>query len=112
MKSKIAPALVIAASLLAPFAASAADSAGSDTDRTQPKVFVKDSVITTKIKAQLAEEKLGSLARVRVDTHGRGAVVLSGKVRSQAEADRAISIAHATEGVSSVHSRMRIQKDD
>jgi len=31
--------------------------ADSDTDRSHPKTFVKDSVITTKVKAKLAEEK-------------------------------------------------------
>lgn len=112
MKSKFASTLFVVATLLAPFAVHAADSTPSDGDRTNPKVFVKDSVITSKIKARLAEEKVGSLARVRVDTHGRGVVMLSGKVRSQEEADRAIEIARGTEGVTTVSSRMRIKKDD
>jgi hyperosmotically inducible protein len=112
MKTRFASMLFVAGMMLAPFAAHAADSTPSDTDRTHPKVFVKDSVITSKIKAKLAGEKVGSLARVHVDTHGHGIVMLSGKVRSQDEADRAITIARATEGVTKVSSRMRIKKDE
>lgn len=112
MNIKIASAGLALAALLVPFAARAADSTATDTDRTHPKVFVKDSIITTKIKTQLAEEHVASLARVKVDTHGRGAVVLSGKVHSKDEADRAVSIARGTEGVTSVSSHMRVKKDD
>jgi hyperosmotically inducible protein len=112
MKTHLASTCLVVGALLVPFSLYAADASATDTDRTHPKTFVKDSVITTKIKAKLAEEKLGSLARVRVDTHGHGMVVLSGKVRSQDEADRAIVLAHATEGVTSVSSHMRIKKDE
>jgi osmotically-inducible protein OsmY len=52
------------------------------------------------------------LARIRVDTHGKGAVVLSGKARTREEADKAVSIARETEGVTSVTSKIRIKKDD
>ena len=83
----------------------------SDSDRKHPKAFVKDSVITTKIKAKLAEEKLSSLAHIKVDTDNKGAVVLGGKVKTQEEADKAVSIARGTEGVTSVKSNIRIEKD-
>jgi len=112
MKTRIASTCFVIGTLFVPFAVHAGDTAASDADRTHPKTFVKDSVITSKIKAQLAEEKPGSLARVHVDTHGRGVVMLSGKVRSKEEAERAITIARATEGVTMVNSRMRIKKDD
>jgi hyperosmotically inducible periplasmic protein len=111
MKSKLGATCFVIGTLLAPFAVHAADTS-TDTDRTHPKIFVKDSVITTKVKAKLAEEKLSSLARIKVDTHGKGAVVLSGKARTQEEADKAITIARATEGVTSVKSKIRIKKDD
>jgi hyperosmotically inducible protein len=111
-KINLASTCLVLGTLLVPFSLHAADAATTDTDRTHPKTFIKDSVITTKIKAKLAEEKVGSLARVKVDTHGHGIVRLSGKVRSQDEADRAITIARATEGVTSVSSRMRIKKDE
>jgi hyperosmotically inducible protein len=88
-----------------------ARAAAPDSDRKHPGAFVKDSVITTKIKAKLAEEKPSSLAHIKVDTDSKGAVVLGGKVKTQEEADKAVSIARATEGVTSVKSNIRINKD-
>jgi hyperosmotically inducible protein len=102
-------ACFVIGSLLAPAAALAGD---GDSDRTHPMTFVKDSVITAKVKAKLAEEKVSSLARIKVDTDSKGAVVLSGSARTQAEADKAVAIAHGTEGVTSVKSHIRIKKDD
>ncbi len=109
MKTKLATSCFIIGTLLAPLAAHAAD---SDLDRTHPKTFIKDSVITTKIKAKLADEKISSLAHIKVDTDHQGAVVLSGTVRTQEEADKAVSIARETEGVTSVRSKIQLKKDD
>ena len=67
--------------------------ANPDSDRTHPMTFVKDSVITTKIKAKLADEKMRTLVHIKLDTDNKGAVVLSGKVRIQEKADKAVSIA-------------------
>ena len=111
MKVKLATVCFVIGNLLVPFAVHAQD-AGTDGDRTHPVTFVKDSVITTKIKAKLADEKMSSLAHVKVDTHSKGAVVLSGKVRTQEDADKAVSIARDTEGVTSVKSKLKIQKAD
>jgi osmotically-inducible protein OsmY len=47
-----------------------------------------------------------------VDTDAKGAVVLRGKVKNQEEADKAVSIARETEGVTSVKSHIRIKKPD
>ena len=109
MKNNLTTACFILAALLAPIAARAAD---GDSDRTHPMTFVKDSVITTKVKAKLADERMGSLAHISVDTDAKGAVVLSGVARSQKEADNAVAIAHATEGVTSVSSTIVVKKDD
>ena len=111
MRTRLAATCFVIGTLLAPFAVHAADTS-TDTDRTHPKTFVKDSVITAKVKAKLAEEKVSSLARIKVDTHGKGAVVLSGKARTKEEADRAVAIARETEGVTSIESKIRIKKDD
>ena len=111
MKVKLAAVCFVIGTLFVPLAVQAQD-ASTDGDRTHPVAFVKDSVITTKIKAKLADEKMSSLAHIKVDTHSKGAVVLSGKVRSQEEADRAVSIARDTEGVTSVKSRLHIKKED
>lgn len=108
MKIQLAASCIVIASLLAPIAAHAAD---GDTDRKHPMTFVKDSVITTKVKAKLAEEKLSSLAHIKVDTDAKGAVFLSGQARTQEEADKAASIARATEGVTSVKSTIQVKKD-
>ena len=109
MNIKLATACFVIATVLAPIAAHAAD---SDSDRKHPMTFVKDSVITTKIKAKLADEKMSSLAHIKVDTDRKGAVVLSGTVKTPEEADKAVSLARETEGVTSVKSTIRVKKDD
>ena len=80
MKTKIVTACFVACALMLPVIGYAAD---GDGDRSSPKSFVKDSVITAKIKTQLAEEKLSSLVRISVDTDNKGMVYLSGTAASQ-----------------------------
>ena len=85
--------------------------ADSDKDRSSPVTFVKDSVITTKIKTILAAEiHFGSLKDIKVETDKNGAVFLSGMAHSQAEVDKAVSIARDTKGVVTVHSDIRIME--
>ena len=108
MKFKLATTCFVIGSALAPIAAYAAD---SDTDRSKPMVFVKDSVITTKIKTKLAAEHPGSLKHVRVDTDMNGVVWMTGTANTQGEVDQAVAIARATEGVRSVNSKLTVQKD-
>lgn len=102
--SKLA-SLVVVGALVTPLAAMA-------NDGTKPagtaKVWVKDSVITTKIKTQLATSKPSSLAMVHVDTDANGWVQLTGKVATQAEKDRAESVAKAVEGVKSVDNQLAV----
>jgi hyperosmotically inducible periplasmic protein len=109
MNIKLATICFAITALVSPVIAQAAD---SDTDRMHPGTFVKDSVITTKIKTRLAAEKISSLAKISVDTSSKGEVTLSGKVRSQDEAEKALSIARGTEGVTSVKHTLRVTKDD
>ncbi len=111
MEFKLATFCLVIVAVFSPLAVQAQDTS-TDGDRTHPVTFVKDSVITTKIKAKLADEKMSSLAHIKVDTHRKGAVVLSGKVRTQEEADQAVSIARETEGVTSVKSKLHIKKED
>jgi hyperosmotically inducible periplasmic protein len=106
MKIKLATTCFVIGTLLAPVAVFAAD---GDSDRTHPMTFVKDSVITTKIKTKLAAEKISSLAHIKVDTDAKGVVVLHGRVKTQEEADKAVSIARETEGVTSVQSNIRVK---
>jgi hyperosmotically inducible protein len=109
MKTQLATICLAIGTLVTPFAVRAAD---SDADRKSPTAFVKDSVITTKVKAKLAGEKMSSLAKIHVDTDRDGIVALSGNARTQEDADKAVAIARATEGVTSVRSTIQIKKDD
>lgn len=84
----------------------------TDADRAHPKAFVKDSAITTKIKAKLAADHVTSLGRIHVDTDQAGQVELSGTARTQEAIDQAISLAKETKGVKGVHSTITIRKDD
>ena len=111
MDTKLAASCLVAGALLLPIAGYTADSPERSVDRSSPKAFVKDSVITTKIKAELAEEKLSSLAKISVDTDDKGKVVLSGTAASKAAVDKAVSIARAVKGVTSVTNRIKVAAD-
>ena len=108
MRYRLATACFVIGSVLAPVAAYAAD---GDADRSKPAAFVKDSVITTKIKAKLAAEHPASAKHIKVDTDKNGIVWLSGTTDSQAEADKAVEIARNTEGVKSVNTKLTVQKN-
>ena len=108
MNYKIATTLFVIASVLAPVAAYAAD---SHSDRSNAVNYVKDSIITTKIKTRLAADHLGSMKHVTVDTDHDGGVWMTGTANSQEEVDKAIAIARNTEGVKSVHNDLKVQKD-
>jgi len=108
MNCKLATAFFVIGSVVTPMTAFAAD---SDTDRSQVGNYIKDSVITTKIKAKLAEEHLGSMDHIKVDTDKSGIVWMSGTANTQEEVNRAVAIAKNTEGVKSVNSQLTVQKD-
>jgi hyperosmotically inducible protein len=108
MRYKLATTCFVIGSVLAPVAAYAAD---SDTDRSHPAAYVKDSVITSKIKTKLAAEHLGSAKHIRVDTDKNGVVWMTGTANSQQEVDQAVAIARDTEGVKSVNSHIKVRKD-
>jgi hyperosmotically inducible periplasmic protein len=108
MKYKLATTCFVIGSVLAPVAVYATD---SDTDRSKPARFVKDSVITTKIKTKLAAEHLGSATHIKVDTDRNGVVWMTGTANNQEEVDKAVAIARDTEGVKSVNSHIKVHKD-
>jgi hyperosmotically inducible protein len=109
MKPTVATAVLVATGMLAGAAVYAQD---ADADRANPKAFVKDSVITTKIKSQLAAEHITSLGKIRVDTDADGVVWLSGSAHNKDEAQRAVDIARHTDGVRGVHSALVVKSDD
>jgi hyperosmotically inducible protein len=106
MKARLAASCLVAGALLLPIAGHTAD-----TEHSKPAEYVTDSVITTKIKAELAGEKLSSLVKINVDTDNNGAVTLSGTATSQSAADKAVSIAGGVKGVTSVHNQIKIVAD-
>lgn len=109
MNIKILTAFFAAGVLLGPIMVHAAE---GEVDRAHPADFVKDSAITVKIKAKLADEKIKSLVNISVDTDAKGAVVLSGTTPNQAESDKAAAIAKATAGVTSVRNDIVIKKPE
>lgn len=82
--------------LIAALAACASTSKSSSTGE-----YVDDSVITTKVKAQLAADDFLNSFQISVETY-KGTVQLSGFVDSQAAADKAAQIARGVGGVTSV----------
>ena len=106
MTSKLATFVFVAGTLvLAPavgYAADAKDSASDTSSRAETmKESVSDTAITTKIKADFAVDKQVSALKIHVDTD-KGVVKLTGNAKTQAEADKAVSIAKNTKGVVSV----------
>ena len=63
--------------------------------------YVDDSVITTKVKALLAEDDFLKSFQISVETY-KGIVQLSGFVNSQKAVDKAGQIARSVKGVKSV----------
>jgi hyperosmotically inducible protein len=104
----VVASVVLAGVLVAPVALPQ----DADVDRTHPNAFVKDSVITTKIKSKLAADHVTSVGRIHVDTDADGVVWLSGTARSQDAIDRAVAVARDTEGVRDVRSKLKVRQDD
>jgi hyperosmotically inducible protein len=77
-------------------------------DDTGDHHFVKDSVITTKVKTKLAAKHMATLTHVKVDTDANGVVFLSGTVPSKDARDLAGMIAKDTDGVRSVDNEIEI----
>jgi osmotically-inducible protein OsmY len=90
--------------------------ANPDTDavNTQPQGDIKDSSIKATIKAQFATEQYNGfgLQHIDVDVNHHGVVSLEGKVSSQEAADRAVSIARATQGVREVKNQLKVKTED
>jgi hyperosmotically inducible protein len=102
MKKLISSVFISMGLLLSPVYALAAEHG--------PVTFVKDSVITAKIKTKLAAEIPAAAVKLNVDTDDQGQVWLRGSVESADVADRAVEIARSTEGVKSVKSEIVIKR--
>jgi len=89
--------------LIATFAACAST-------RTQESTgeYVDDSVITTKVKAELAGDDFFKSFQISVETF-KGVVQLSGFVNSQQAVDKAGQIARSVNGVTSVKNNLIVK---
>ena len=106
MKNTLKVALLASAMLL-PISGFTAD--GDNTSKADTaKVYVKDSVITTKVKAAFAKDDQVSASHIKVNTENHGVVKLGGHAKTQAEADKAVSIARGIEGVTSVENSIKV----
>jgi hyperosmotically inducible protein len=94
MKPNIKSLLLVSA-LMMPLAGIAAE---GDSISTK----MEDSVITAKVKAVFAKDKLVSATHVKVETDSNGLVELSGTAKSKAEAERAVTLAKSVKGVTAV----------
>ena len=85
-------------------------STGCSVARDQQTVgsYVDDAAITTAVKAKMAEDKGVSAAAISVETLN-GTVQLSGFAKSQAEKDRAESIARTTKNVRGVRNSIVVR---
>ncbi|HEY0062513.1 MAG TPA: BON domain-containing protein [Telluria sp.] len=83
--------------------ANAADNASAKTGKV-----VADSVITTKVKADLFKEPELSAMAIHVETE-KGVVMLSGFVDTKADAEKAVRLAKSVEGVSQVKSAIKVK---
>jgi len=63
--------------------------------------YIDDSAITTKVKTGLVADRMVSAYDINVETF-RGTVILSGFVNTEAQKERAVTIARSTGGVREV----------
>jgi hyperosmotically inducible periplasmic protein len=98
--------IILSACLLA--GATCAMSAIADTSATVG-TYVKDSAITTKVKAKLAAKHMSTLAKISVDTDKNGVVWLSGTAPTKDAKDLAGMITKDTDGVTAVHNNIVVE---
>lgn len=70
--------------------------------------YVDDTVITSKVKAAVLGESSLKSAEINVETY-KGVVQLTGFVRSRADIDKAVAVAKAVKGVTSVKNDMIVK---
>jgi len=107
MKASVIATLLLATGMCGSIALAAAP---TDSDTSHPGTFVKDSLITTKVKAQLAAKHMAMLVDIQVDTDNAGVVWLSGKAPTKDASDLAGMIAKDTDGVRGVHNKIVVEQ--
>ena len=81
--------------------------AGTPTQESTGEL-IDDSVITTKVKAELLNDKTVSAMDIKVETF-KGRVLLAGYVRSPDERQRAEGIARTVPGVKAVNNKIELK---
>ena len=87
--------LILISALIMPAASFAADGDSIETK-------MSDSVITAKVKAAFAKDKVVSATDIKVETDSNGLVQLSGTAKSKEEAARAVKLTKGVKGVTGV----------
>ena len=94
--------IILACALALPLSVFAADG-----DPVSTKA--SDTVITAKVKAKLAEDKLVKARDIKVETDSDGLVQLTGTVHSKEEAKKAVKLAKSVKGVTSVKDDLTVE---
>ena len=83
-------------------------------DQNEPKrnigTVIDDATITTAVKMKFAKDDVVRAYKIDIDTKN-GEVMLSGEVKNEVEANRAIEIAKTVEGVSEVKSVLVVKPE-
>ena len=101
MKSRIMPAVLLAASILLTTACS------STRTQESPGEVIDDSLLTAKVKAALIDDPVTKAGQINVETY-RGVVQLGGFVDNATEKSRATQVAGGVTGVKEVRNRIVI----
>lgn len=70
--------------------------------------YIDDSVITTKVKAEIFRDESLKSSEINVETF-KGVVQLSGFVSSQTDINRAVEVTRRVKGVTGVRNDMRVK---
>ena len=97
----LAVGAALAVALIAPLAVAAEAAATQTKAHESSQQPVEDSWITTKVKADLLVDEQTKGLDINVSTTN-GIVTLAGRLDSRAQVDKAVSIARAIKGVTSV----------
>ncbi len=100
--------LKIASALIAALMLTMVVGCASTTAHESTGQYIDDSVITTGVKAAILNEPSLKIAEINVETF-KGAVQLSGFVRSQENMSMAVKVARGVNGVKSVKNDMRLK---
>src|ERR1043165_1032005 len=98
MKQSYFKSLTLALVLTAPLVTACGKTVGQTID---------DTTITTRVKTSMLNDPSVGGLRIDVDTF-KGAVTLSGRVKSQTEKDQAITLARRVSGVTEVRDNLQI----